>query len=409
MGVSKERIGILGGTFHPIHQGHLGMALAAMDTASLDRVLMLPDSVPPHKTNIAPAEDRWRMLVAATAGIKGLEPCRLELDREGTTYTYDTLVHLHEAFPKADLYYIIGADTLMQLHSWHRSEEVLGLCTFLVCPRACETPAAEMGAERKRLTALGGRFLSVNMDPINVSSTELRSALAEDRPTPLLPVTVREYCSLLGLCGAQARIPEAAAWMPRLFADLNARRYAHTLGVAHSARALARNHGVDQRKAEIAALLHDCAKCLPLKEMQRIATENQLTRDPSVLSSGALLHAVAGAWMAEHVYGVSDPEILHAIAVHTTGAPVMSKLDMVVCLADKIEPGRETYPLLAKVRMMAPLSLERALTATLEGTVSYVEKGGKALHPETLQTLEWLRKNTESNGGGASAAESLSK
>lgn len=99
--MAKEKIGILGGTFNPVHLGHIIMAKAAMKTAKLDRVLMLPDGAPPHKTGIAPREDRWRMLCAAVAQESGLEPCRMELDRDGTTYTVDTLTELHSQMPKA--------------------------------------------------------------------------------------------------------------------------------------------------------------------------------------------------------------------------------------------------------------------------------------------------------------------
>ncbi len=389
----KERIGIMGGTFNPVHQGHIAMALAAMKTASLDRVLFLPDGQPPHKTGITPAEDRWRMLVAATVNLKHVEPCRMELDRAGTTYTFDTLTSLREQFPKADLYYIIGADTLMQLKNWYRWQEVLPLCTFLVCPRVGTDGAAELQAERKRLTALGGRFTSVTMELINVSSSEIREQLAAGLDTPRLPPQVREYASLMGLYGMTGSIPQAAEWMPRLFGDLTAKRFAHSLGVAHSARALARNHGVDPLKAETAALLHDCAKCFPLKELQQIAQENHLTEDRVVLASNALLHAPVGAWMAERVYGVTDPEILEAIRVHTTGKAGMTPLDMVVFLADKVEPGRPAFPLLARMRMLAPLSLPRAMIASLEGTEEYVKDSGKDLHPQSREALDWIKAN----------------
>ena len=387
----KERIGIMGGTLNPVHRGHIAMALAAMESASLDRVLFLPDGQPPHKAGIAPAEDRWRMLVAATAGLKHVEPCRMELDRPGTTYTYDTLTSLREQFPKAALYYIIGADTLMQLKNWYRWEEVLPLCTFLVCPREFGGDREEIRAERERLEGLGARFKPVRMDVMDVSSSGLREALARGEDTPLLPAQVREYCGLMGLYGMTPAVPEAAAWMPRLFGDLSPKRFAHTLGVVCSARELALAHGADLRSAMTAALLHDCAKCLPLKEMQRIARENRLTEDPEIMDSGALLHAPVGAWMAEHVYGVTDPEILSAIAVHTTGCPGMGTLDMVVFLADKIEPGRPGFPLLARMRETAPRSLPGAMCLSLEGTADYVKESGRKLHPRSAETLAWVK------------------
>lgn len=388
--MAKERIGIMGGTFNPIHEGHIRMALNAREKTGLDRVLVVPSGNPPHKKHIAPAEDRWRMVCAACAQEDTLTPSRIELDREGVIYTVDTLTMLKDAYPKAEFFYIIGADTLMELHNWRRYEDVLKMCTFLVCPRPWDVTPAALVEQRRQLEALGGRFISLEMEPIDVSSTDLREALSESQPTALLPVPVREYCTVKGLYGMDKRIPSCDAWLDKLFSALSVKRFAHTLAVAHTARHLAMLHHADVQKAEIAALLHDCAKCLPLKEMQRIARGNALTDDASLLESGALLHSVVGAHLAKTEYGVDDPEILEAILCHTTGKPGMTSLDMAVYLADKIEPTRDSYPLLEKVRMMAQLSLPRAMITSMEGTTKYVKKGGKALHPMTLQTLAWL-------------------
>lgn len=388
--MAKERIGIMGGTFDPIHEGHIQMARAAMKEAKLDRVLMIPTGNPPHKQGITPAEDRWKMLCAACAQEEGLYPDRLELDRPGVIYTIDTLSILKEKYPKADLYYIIGADTLMELCHWRDYERVLSMCTFLVCPRAWHYTPAQLTLERKRLTELGGSIIMLDMEPVDVSSTALREALQKGEPTPLLPVAVREYCGIKGLYGMARRIPQADAWMDKLFAALNRKRFAHTLCVAHTSRQLARAHGLDVRRAEIAGLLHDCAKCLPLEEMRAITRAHSLTGDESLMESGALLHSLTGAYLAAAEYGVEDPDILRAIACHTTGKPEMTRLDMAVYLADKIEPTREEYPLLNKVRLMAQLSLEKAMLLSIEGTSKYVKKGGKALHPATLETIAWL-------------------
>ncbi len=402
--MAKERIGIMGGTFNPIHLGHIAMAQAAIKAGSLDRVLFLPDGQPPHKSGIAPAEHRWRMVCAAVAPYKRMEPSRMELDRTGTTYTFDTLTALRELYPKASLFYIIGADTLMQLHTWHRWQEVLTLCTFLVCPRDDLTPGEEFRQERRRLQEMGARFVMVDMKPVDVSSTAIREALPSDEPIGHFDPAVQEYIGLTGLYGLSPRVPEADDWMPRLFADLTGRRFAHTLGVAWSARHLAQIHGEDAYKAEAAALLHDCAKCLPLKDMQRIAADAKITQDRSVLESGALLHAPVGAWMAEHVYGVTDPEILSAIAAHTTGKPGMSGLDMVVNIADTIEPGRESYPLLSRIREASERSLREAMLLCLSGTVEHVEKSGRFLNTGTLQTLTWLCGHIAETGGGSETA-----
>ena len=389
--MAKERIGIMGGSFDPIHQGHIRMAQCALESLRLDKVLMLPSGNPPHKPDITPAEHRYRMVCAACAGLDGLEPCREEVDRTGVIYTVDTLSILHEKYPKADLFYIIGADTLMELHKWRMFEKVLTLCTFLVCPRSWNYTPKQLDEERKRLTALGGQFILLDMEVVDVSSTEVRKAIRDGESTPFLPVQVRQYAQTAGLYGASQRIPEGPKWLAMLFEDLSVKRFSHTLAVADTARRLALLHGLDPVKAEIAGLLHDCAKCLPLKEMQRIAKDNQLTDDSSILESGALLHSVVGAFLARTKYGCTDDEVIAAIRSHTTGQAEMSRLSMSVWLADTIEPTRAPYPLLDKTRMLAALSLEKAMITSLEGTLQHVRKKGENVHPATAETLSWLK------------------
>ena len=389
--MDKERIGIMGGTLDPVHDGHLRMARCALSQAHLSRVLMLPSGNPPHKPHITPAEDRWRMLVAACAGEEGLEPCREELDRSGVIFTVDTLSILREKYPQAELFYLIGADTLMELKKWREYGRVLRLTKFLVCPRSSRYTADELSQERDRLTMLGGDIRWLDMDTLDVSSTDVRQAIAAGQAAPHLSPVVQEYAEVCGLYGASPRIPQARAWLEKLFAALSAKRFAHTLGVAATARRLALIHGLDADKAEAAALLHDCAKCMPLADMQRIARENRLTEDESLLTSGALLHSVAGAHVAHADYGVDDPILLSAIRRHTTGAPGMTKLDMAVWLADAIEPTREDYPGLTDLRALAEVSLEKAILSSMESTLAYVRKRGKSVHPATMETVAWLR------------------
>ena len=185
--------------------------------------------------------------------------------------------------------------------------------------------------------------------------------------------------------------PRAPRWVGMLSASLKPGRFAHSLSVAWMSRRLARIHGIDSLRAEQAGLLHDCAKSLPLEEMQRIAVEHSLTDDREMLASGALLHSVVGSWVAREEYGMTDPEVLQAISYHNTGFPGMTRLDMCVCLSDSIEPLRESYPHLEEVRALAESSLERALLLSLEGTADYVISRGKYLHPRTQNTIAWLK------------------
>ena len=202
---------------------------------------------------------------------------------------------------------------------------------------------------------------------------------------------VQEALSLLE--SEPLRDPRAPRWVGKLAASLKPGRFAHSLSVAWMSRRLAHVHGLDPLKAEQAGLLHDCAKCLPLDEMQRIAVDHSLTDDPELLASGALLHSVVGSWVAREDYGMTDPDVLEAISYHNTGYPGMTRLDMCVCLSDSIEPLREAYPRLEQIRALAETSLERALLLSLEGTADFVTSRGKFLHPRTQNTIAWLKRS----------------
>ena len=391
--MSKQRIGILGGTFDPVHCGHLRMGLSVLDSGYVDQLVFLPSGNPPHKSCAASPEDRWKMVVAACACDDRLVPSRLEMDRPGKIYTFDTLVSLRKSFGSADLFYVIGADTVMQLSTWYRAEDVLSLCVFLVCPRSDGSEPADYAAELNRLIGLGGRFVSVPMDPVPVSSTDIRHSFASGQIPGDVPVPVREFCRCKGLYGVAGKLDRRIdLWIDNLFSSLKPGRFAHSLSVAETARKLAVLHGADPVLAEQAGLLHDCAKNYPLEEMRRIAVDHALTDDSFFLESGALLHSLVGAQVAKDRYGMDDPDVLEAIRYHNTGCAGMSRLAMCVCLADSIEPLRRSFPLLEKVRSLSEHSLERALLLSLEGTAEYVMSRGRYLHPRTRDTICWLRK-----------------
>lgn len=388
----KERIGIMGGSFNPIHDRHIEIAVCAKNEQKLDRVIFLPTGNPPHKhEGLAGAEERFEMTRLAVSGTAGFTASRMELEREGVIYTVDTLMRLQKQMPNADLYYIIGEDTLLDLPNWRRPDKVFTLCRFLVCRRSMGEGLASHPAVCE-LEKRGARFEFLSLPPKDVSATAIREAIRSGAEPAGVKPQVLEYIRVMGLYGTPPSPPGAAQMYPRLRQTLSDKRLQHSLLVASTARALAQKHGVNPEQAALAGLLHDCAKCMPLASLQRIARENRLLLDKETLQSENLLHGPVGAVVAEREYGVSDPNVLSAIRCHTTGKVGMLPLDMIVFLADKIEPSRRSYPALEAVRRLAEKSLVEAMSYSLESTLEYVRSQKTTPHPATQRVAEWLKR-----------------
>lgn len=153
----------------------------------------------------------------------------------------------------------------------------------------------------------------------------------------------------------------------------------HTLGVMHTAAALAMVHGIDMEKAQLAGLLHDCAKCVPSKEKFKICKANDIPVTDFEKDHPFLLHAKVGAWIAREKYGVKDPEILEAIVWHTTGKEKMSVLEKIIYIADYIEPARDKAQRLSEIRKLAFQDLDRCMYEILKDTLEYLSD-----HPEDV-------------------------
>jgi nicotinate-nucleotide adenylyltransferase len=172
------RVGILGGTFNPPHIGHLSVARAALEQLQLARVVLVPARTPPHKAiECEPGpEHRFEMCRLTVAADERIEVSRVELDREGPSYTVDTLRLLHEQAPDAELTLIVGSDMAVDLPRWRDPEGILGLASLAVAARA----GAERETVRRRLAALRGaeRVAFLDMEEVDVSSSLVRERVA---------------------------------------------------------------------------------------------------------------------------------------------------------------------------------------------------------------------------------------
>lgn len=188
------RLGILGGTFDPIHIGHLVAASEAMHRFTLDRVVLVPAGRPWQKSRYSDPEDRMMMTTLAATTHSKLSVSRVEIDRKGPTYTAETLEEFHSFFPSAELYFIAGADAILELGTWHRVEDLASLAQIVAVTRP--------GSDITNLeTEKGWPTVHVMEIPgLAVSSTDIRRRIAEGLPIDhLVPAGVARFIRERGL------------------------------------------------------------------------------------------------------------------------------------------------------------------------------------------------------------------
>ncbi|MFC5405178.1 nicotinate-nucleotide adenylyltransferase [Cohnella soli] len=194
-----RKIGLLGGTFDPVHNGHLMAAEAAREAAKLDEVWLIPTLVPPHKPQPGTdAASRRRMLEVAVADNDKLRVEDIELMKQGTSYTIDTVTALQERHPDIQFYWIVGSDMLQDLPHWRRIEELVDRVSFIGLERP-DQPSDDSELPtfiRRKLNRAG-------MPPMGISSTDIRRRVKDGRSVRyMLPEPVREYMQRNGLYGS---------------------------------------------------------------------------------------------------------------------------------------------------------------------------------------------------------------
>ena len=168
-------------------------------------------------------------------------------------------------------------------------------------------------------------------------------------------------------------------------------RYEHTKSVMHTSVFLAMGHGYDMKKAALAGLLHDCAKCIPTDEKFRLCNSYHIALTQAETENPALIHAKLGAVLAEELYEVHDPEILHAIKVHTTGEPNMSLLDKILFVADYIEPRRTVQPHLDFLRELAFRDINQCVAEILYDTLHFLSAKKGTIDSKTEITYQYYK------------------
>ncbi len=391
-----KKIGILGGTFNPIHNAHIAIAYAAKDQLSLDEVWFMPAGTPPHKQMDieVSAKDRIEMVRLAIAPFKGFVLCDIEADKKEPCYTYETLKKIKHDHKEDSLYFIIGGDSFLQFSSWVKPNKICSYADIVVARRSAPSDMDDQTfsqLKEKYESSYKAKFYELEWNWMDISSTDIRNRLCQGLDVvDLVPEPVMDYIQKNQLYTDQ-RINFINQIQEDLKQELKPSRYEHTLGVMHTAANLAFAHGYDYKNAMLAGLLHDCAKNIPNDEKISLCEKNNIPITHIEYNQPQLLHGKLGAYLARTKYEILDEEILHSIEVHTTGCANMSTLDLIIYIADYIEPRRDKAPRLEEVRRMAYVDLLECAYMILEDTYHYLIDSDKEMDPITLESYLYYK------------------
>ena len=388
-----ERIGIYGGTFNPPHVGHIQAAKQAVTALGLSRLILIPDRIAPHKQIPAGSptpEQRLEMLRIAVADCALLEVSDIELRREDVSYSYVTVQQMKQQYPDAELVLLMGTDMFLSFHTWKNPEIILENATLGVFYRGEKGEQAAIEAKKAEMEAAGARIQLVENDVVNISSTQMRRLLAFRCAGELLPQGVLDYIREHHLYDTRA--PWKNLPMEELEAVvislLNPNRVKHVLGCRDTAVELAKHWGANVTDAARAGILHDITKAIdgPL-QLTLCDAYGKILSDFSK-KYPKTLHALTGSMVAERIFGENEA-VVSAIEHHTTGKADMNLLEMIIYVADYMEPNRD-FPGVEKLRELAFSDMQAALKLGLEMTLEHLNRQGNEVSPASREALAWL-------------------
>ena len=389
--MSNLRIGIFGGTFDPVHNAHLDIARAALQARNLDLVYFVVAAWPPHKQTITHAspEDRLAMVRAAVENDPRLEPSDVELVREGYSYTVDTIGEFQKRHPGADLFLIIGYDSLLDLPRWKRPDRIIEWCRLLVVPRPTMTqpPAPE----------LEGRYQILPFQQTDLSSTEIRRRVAAGESIEgLVPPAVERFIRQKGIYQeanrtAHMRVdsPLSRQWIHLLRERLSERTVSHCIFTAALMTTIADEVGITNEQAVTAGLLHDLHKdddpqtALAAAEEWGIVPSDNQRRNPF------LLHGHLAAEECRRKLGIRDNDVVDAIQWHTTGKPGLGPVGLALYFADFAEPSRSHQPAAQARDILRREGFWKALLFSSDKKLEHVNSKADT-DPTTIEFHRWL-------------------
>lgn len=387
------RIGIFGGSFNPPHLGHMLAVREFQQELALDSVLMIPASIPPHKqlsSNSPDAQTRLELTRLAAQDLENTQVLDIELNRDGASYTAETLSELRKQYPTDELYLLMGTDMFFSFEKWYCPEKITEIATIAVAHRNADNPKALHDCVKRLQEKFGAKICLIANDYLPHSSTSVRALLAFDCADLYLAPQVMRYIRDKRLYYVGDKLKNLPfERLKEISLSLHkSNRLNHVVGCSDTAVELARIYGADETAARRAGILHDITKALNEEEQLHLCEKYDIILNQLERENPKLLHAKTGATIAREIFGESDA-VYHAIYWHTTGRKNMSMLEKNIYLADYIEPNRD-FPGVQELRRLAYENIDKALLMGLRMSVEQLTKRGMEIDPNSLAALQSL-------------------
>lgn len=372
-----QKTAIFGGSFNPPHLTHEHIIETLLTEGGMQRVLLVPTKEPVHKAGreMAEASHRLNMCKIVADKYKGAEVWDIELERKSKSYTYLTVLDYIEKFGNTP-YFVMGADMLITLHTWYKYHELIRLCNFICVYREGEDRLQYSNAI-ERVRADGGIIEELIITPSKLSSTDARK-----NPIDAVSKEVNRYIEDNKLYKGKTDMT-IDEYKNHIKERLSEKRYYHSLCVAEEAVRLADRYGADKEKAYLAGLLHDVLKDTPSDIQLKFAKDFGIILSALELGAPKLYHSIIGSAYLKKVLGITDNEIIDAVRYHTTAKKNMSKLALLLYLADYTSRDRD-YDGVEEMREAVEESIEKAMQIALKFTVEDLNKKGMPVHPDTI-------------------------
>jgi len=388
------KLGILGGSFNPVHLGHLFIADKALVARKLDLLVLVPAYRSPFKLGAqnmeSGADDRLALLAAAVCGDGRLAVDDCELKRGGISYTVDTIEDIIDRYlPSGKPSLIIGDDLAAEFPKWHKSEKILKLADIVIARRLSSIPHSS-------LPTYPFAHSLIDNEVMDISSQAVRRMIKENSGWRcLVPAGARAIIEDRQLYGYTRPVSGEDCTHENILRietaarkALSSERFLHSRNTALLAQELCRRFGLDPLAGYLAGIAHDLAKQLDVKEMIRLAKSDG--GDITEIEKGKLnlLHGRAAAVLLKENFCINNKDVLEAVAVHTLGSENMGPLAKVIYIADKTEFSRNIDSALRK--MCYEAELDAILFAVLSKTVVKLKSKKQELSEGTLRLYNRL-------------------